>query len=1041
MLMGLTCLCKTVLIGQNNEEWSNIAKQYLQDHQFEEVIRFVDSLAGLSPSIDEHIIAELWNHKGNALKGLGKYEQAINAHQKALAIRLDKYGQQSIAAAKSYHNIGNCLLLSGQYIEAVAKLKKAISIAINQQNTLDLDVAAVYSSLAYAYQNINNIGEAKKYNYEALDWKKEEFGEHHPKLIPVLINLAHFLFDLKEYEQAKSFYTEALAIQLACIAIQHPITAQLYTSLGNCFLELKDTKTALHYQSKALAIYIAFDENDYINPQELASCYQNTGSVYMVLNDVKQALLYFNKAYATLPIVTTIQHLPLLNNIALCHQQIGEYEQALIFYDKITNFANAENQPTLFLSNVQENIGSCLQSLGAYEEAKRSFQEALTYYSTQAEFEKQYFICLSKMADCELKQKHYTESEQMYQTVVRYFSDSPSYMREWHRFKLGDCFQQQKKYRQALTYYDLALQEAQNLPTELQIALLIAKSETLMSLSEDEISLHEALQQLQQAEQKMKIYRNAIHYQTSKIYLNDRFAVLYDRLVAVCYELGKYDELFYEQAYQYAEASKARVLKDLLYEREIKNSTIIPEKLLLRERQLMKNLVSIEEAIIGQGDFLDREKEALRSKYQQQFELTNQLKNVRDTISFYLQEKTNAFSLEELQNILTTDQSLLHYYLTAESELFIFVVNKNEWHHRKIKPSDNFRSNLIEYYNCLKKRPDMRSDKSEADELYTTLAYEFYQLLVAPVKDYLLEEVIIIPDKLLVFLPFETLLQQPAQTARLYQKHDYLIKNHQFSYCYSTLLLHQFKQNESADYRNNVLAIAPEFKGRDKLTYNTSEARQVAKWLRGDKIIGENAMKDLFITKDLSQYRVIHFSTHGVADETHPNYSYLSFAAVQDTLGSDKLYATEIQQLSLSADLIFLSACETNIGKFYRGEGFISLSRAFTIGGAKSVIASLWKIDDRQTEQIVKQTYKNLKMGASKSEALAAAKNDYLKNCRNHEKAHPYYWSALLLIGDEKSIDFNQTNDVFLSVLALLLILMLIAVLIKRKSKIQFPKS
>jgi CHAT domain-containing protein len=115
------------------------------------------------------------------------------------------------------------------------------------------------------------------------------------------------------------------------------------------------------------------------------------------------------------------------------------------------------------------------------------------------------------------------------------------------------------------------------------------------------------------------------------------------------------------------------------------------------------------------------------------------------------------------------------------------------------------------------------------------------------------------------------------------------------------------------------------------------------------------------------------------------------------------LTAAEIFDLKLNADMVVLSACQTAIGSLYRGEGIMSLARSFRYAGARTIVASLWNVDDAQTPTLMQFFYENLNHGATKAAALTLAKRQYL-SITAHDKAHPFYWAGFMMIGDEGAL-------------------------------------
>ena len=144
---------------------------------------------------------------------------------------------------------------------------------------------------------------------------------------------------------------------------------------------------------------------------------------------------------------------------------------------------------------------------------------------------------------------------------------------------------------------------------------------------------------------------------------------------------------------------------------------------------------------------------------------------------------------------------------------------------------------------------------------------------------------------------------------------------------------------------------------------------------------------------------------HALVDDTHPLSSKLIFAPDQkDSLNDGFLNAYELYNMSINADMVVLSACNTGYGKITRGEGVMSLSRAFRYAGCKSLVMSLWQADDKTTATIMKLFYQNLAAGQQKDEALRHAKLSYLDHA-DPLTAHPYFWDAFIVSGNIDKIE------------------------------------
>ena len=150
----------------------------------------------------------------------------------------------------------------------------------------------------------------------------------------------------------------------------------------------------------------------------------------------------------------------------------------------------------------------------------------------------------------------------------------------------------------------------------------------------------------------------------------------------------------------------------------------------------------------------------------------------------------------------------------------------------------------------------------------------------------------------------------------------------------------------------------------------------------------------------LADYRIVHFATHGLINNQHPDLSgiVLSLVDEQGRTQNGFLRLYDIYNLKLNADLVVLSACQTALGKEIKGEGLVGLTRGFMYAGAPRVVASLWRIDDRATAEIMKRFYTGmLKDGLRPAAALRAAQISMLNDKRWQS---PHFWAAFTLQGE-----------------------------------------
>jgi CHAT domain-containing protein len=173
----------------------------------------------------------------------------------------------------------------------------------------------------------------------------------------------------------------------------------------------------------------------------------------------------------------------------------------------------------------------------------------------------------------------------------------------------------------------------------------------------------------------------------------------------------------------------------------------------------------------------------------------------------------------------------------------------------------------------------------------------------------------------------------------------------------------------------------------------------VIPWGSGFKAMDFEASRATVVKTDLSDYRIVHFATHGLLNNEHPELSGIVLSLF-DQKGQPQdgyLRLHDIYNLKLPVDLVVLSACNTGLGKDVRGEGLIGLTRGFMYAGASSVVASLWKVDDDATAELMRYFYGfMLKDGLSPAAALRKAQ---ISMSQQKRWQSPYYWSGFIIQG------------------------------------------
>lgn len=371
-------------------------------------------------------------------------------------------------------------------------------------------------------------------------------------------------------------------------------------------------------------------------------------------------------------------------------------------------------------------------------------------------------------------------------------------------------------------------------------------------------------------------------------------------------------------------------------------------------------------------------------------------------------------AFDSLQKKLGENQTLVEYF-TGDTVIYALIINRDD--HRLVAiprhfPLDQWITQFREGINGAQLSGAEYQAKLGQ---YATSAHQLYEKLITPIADWLQQEVIIIPDGALNFVPFEALLATPPKDVANFKTYPFWVKEKSVGYAVSgTMLDHSMRPKSFEEFHGDLLAFAPFFfgdttlaaarvdqemalrKGFQPLPFTGEEVLRVSKRIGGKSMIfnGKDAVVQQFTERAL-HYRILHLATHGKANVRTGEFSYLAFYSPDDSLFQGRMYVSDIYNLRLHADLVMLSACETGLGELFDGEGVVSLARAFSFAGARSVVTALWSVNDRSTLDLTDQFYKALSAGNSKNNALSEAKRQYLKN-HPGSASHPFYWAGFV---------------------------------------------
>lgn len=356
-----------------------------------------------------------------------------------------------------------------------------------------------------------------------------------------------------------------------------------------------------------------------------------------------------------------------------------------------------------------------------------------------------------------------------------------------------------------------------------------------------------------------------------------------------------------------------------------------------------------------------------------------------------------SLSLQYLKQKAKEREETLISYFFGKNAIYQFIIGPSNTSFDKIaanKTARDFIFNTCVRYNSYFEDASKINNTPDA---FIKDAHALYTLLKLPVA----KKSIIIPDGMLAFLPFSTLLTSVSE-GLIFDQMPFLLQSTTITY---QLSITQYLNTPTTTTKpTSVLGVFPVFEGSEiALNYSVEEANAIketfpTKLLMYDEAIMErvfppNGFEDGYT----NEYTILHFSTHARGGSFN-SPAQLQF--IDQAITVNYLYG-----LNLKPDLVVLSACETGVGSIATGEGTLSLARGFQYAGAHNMLFSLWKVNDKATAQLMGDFYKNLKETTSKTLSLQQAQQNYLndKTISNAKKS-PYYWGAFVYYGvSEKS--------------------------------------
>ena len=479
------------------------------------------------------------------------------------------------------------------------------------------------------------------------------------------------------------------------------------------------------------------------------------------------------------------------------------------------------------------------------------------------------------------------------------------------------------------------------------------------------------------------------------------------------------------QAFETSESARARSLAELLRVSNTNLSTNMDPELAKQESSLRQSLrIKEDERVTLLGKpYQKQDLEKLDAELEQ---LNAQYRNVLATIdarypAFEQITQPRSWDLRRIQEeVIGDDDTVLLEFLLGSDKSYAWAVTRSSITSYELPPANGITEAVKKVYEFVK-GPAKPETKNNLDQATQELAAK----VLWPLADQLNKKrVIVAADGALNYIPFQLLPVGASNPEPLVAEHELInapsasilgdLQNEAARRGVRAKALAAFgdprfpQDEQTATTRNIEINIDnPDLSAIGRLFYSAREIANLREVATEEQTVAAteyDATRDHLLSTDLTQFAVLHLATHGLLDPKHPERSGLLLSTV-DREGKKLngfIGLQDVYSLRAPVDLVVLSACQTGLGEDIRGEGLIGLTRGFMYAGATSVVASLWKVEDEATAELMKRFYiEMLKNGKTPAEALRSAQNSIRQR---PEWSAPHYWAGFTLQGEYRYV-------------------------------------
>ena len=1012
------------------------------------------------PGIEKLTAANPANNAPLAVENIFSEAQKLRSEQREESSRraIEKYKEaagQWLAANElqrtvgAYRNIGEVYQVIGDTEKALIYYGKGLALSSSIKDRLEQ--ARVLNDLGYLQFVLGNTSEAMKTCLRARKLSRA-IGNQEAEA-QAISNLGETYFTAGDLAQALAHQEKALDLWQKLDS--HRGQAQASVALGYVYANLAETKKASDLFHQALDLFRSVDDL-----QGQALTLVALGNLQSKLGDKQEALTSYNEARKLAEQVGDrgVQA-SVLGGIGYIYYGLGEKQRALENYDQALSLFQLTKDEWGFAESKMD-LGRIHYSLGDQGNALECFFEALKIFKSlsmprlEAQTLRDIGLAYSSLADKTSALASFEQALQL--TKLGQDQRDEAYTLNY----IGQVYEGLGNKERALSYYRRALPLSLRAADPAGESLT---RYDLAHVERARGNLNEAIQQIEAAVKIAESLRTKVSSQDLRVSYFATVHQHYELYIDILMGLHKErpSEGFDVQAFAIGEKARARSFLESLREAQADIRHDVSPELLAREHSLeeMLNIKAERQMqLLAKKDKEEAEKIAKEIS-----RLTVEFAEVQDQIRatsprYAALTLPQPLSLKEVQLQVLDDDSLLLEYALGDERSYVWAVTRTEVSGFELPPRAEIEAAARKLYDLLtsyqtipgQSNEQQRERERRADDLIPSTTASLSKLILGPLLGKLVSKrLLVVPDGALQYIPFQALTipekdpnGEPASAEEW--KHS-LLEKHEIvnELSASTLALLLKESAERKPAANSVAVLAdPVFEVDDpRLGHAKSDGRQqsdesleVQKALRamrdvgispdgvqiprlfasrdeaesilaaaphgtGLKFLDFDASRARVLGSELARYRIVHFATHGLINNEHPELSgiVLSLFDRQGHSQNGFLRLHDIYNLHLPADLVVLSACSTGLGKDVKGEGLIGLTRGFMYAGASGVVASLWKVDDDATAELMKRFYEAMfTKGLSPSAAL---RDSQLTLSQQKRWQAPYYWAGFVIQG------------------------------------------